>query len=318
MTGINNTWWLITKVLLISLVVFITACGTGTDEQEYIDKAADYLEKRDLNAASLELKNALQKNAKNAEARYLLGQIYLRLGDVKTAEKELRRAMKAGWDEAAVQLSLAEAMYRQGDFQKVLDDIPVKDSYPDAVKADLLGLWAASEAALGDWDKAEQTVASGESITENSLWLLQTRIRLEINSNDLQAADKTLEHALEVHPDSQDLWLLSAGLIDERGDYSGADMALQKVIDLDPPRNITAWGRQARLVQCKIWMRQKDFEKAKDVLDPVLKTYPSDPEANFLGGLIAFTENDHDLAEGAAFKRIESGTRSLCQPVAVW
>lgn len=297
MTGINNTWWLITKVLLISLAATISACGTGTDEQEYIDKAAGYLETRDLNAASLELKNALQKNAKNAEARYMLGQIYLNLGDVKTAEKELRRAMNAGWDEAAVQLSLAEAMYRQGDFQKVLDDIPVKDSYPDAIKADLLGLWAASEAGLGKWNEAEQTVTSGESITENSLWLLQTRIRLEINSNDLQAAGKTLEHALEVHPDSQDLWLFSAGLIDERGDYSGADMALQKVIDLDPPRNITAWGRQARLVQCKIRLRQKDFEKAAEALDPVLKTYPNDPEANFLGGLMAFMQADYGLAE---------------------
>lgn len=297
MNGINKTWWLITKALLVTLAFAITACGTGADEQAYLDKAAGYLEKSDLNAASIELKNVLQKNANNAEARYLLGQIYLRLGDVRSAEKELRRALKAGWDEAAVQLLLAETLYRQGDFQQVLDDIPVKDSYPDAVKADLLGLWAASEAGLGKWDEAEQTVRSGEAITGDALWLLQTRIRLEINSNDLKAADRTLEHALKVHPDSQDLWLLRAGLIDNRGDDSGADMALQKVVDLDPPRNITAWGRQARLVQCKIRMRQKDFEKAADALNPVLDTYPDDPEANFLGGLMAFMLADYDLAE---------------------
>ena len=168
--GIKKTGWLSGKVLLIPLLVIITACGEGSNEKELMERAKGYLESRDLNAAALELKNILRNDANNAEARYLLGMISLELGDMKDAQKELRRALDTGWNESVVQVSLAEVMFRQGYFQKILDDVPVKDSYPDAVKADLLGLWALSEAGLGKWDDAEQTIKTGESIAADSLW----------------------------------------------------------------------------------------------------------------------------------------------------
>ncbi|MDX2504981.1 MAG: PEP-CTERM system TPR-repeat protein PrsT [Gammaproteobacteria bacterium] len=297
MMGIKKTGWLSGKVLLIPLLVIITACGEGSNEKELMERAKGYLESRDLNAATLELKNILRKDANHAEARYLLGKISLALGDAKTAQKEMRRALDAGWDEAVVQVSLAEVMFRQGYFQKVLDDVPVKDSYPDAVKADLLGLWALSEAGLAKWDDAEQTIKTGESITVDSLWLSQSRIRLAIHRKELQTAGQILEHALKVYPDSQDLWLASAGLADKNGEPTNTIEALQKVIDLDPPRNITAWGRQARLAQGQIWLKQQDFVKAKAVIEPVLKTYPADPIANYLGGMAAFKQGEYDLTE---------------------
>ena len=193
---------------LLFLLVIISACGNGADEQKYMERARDYLASNDPGPAILELKNIPLKNADNAEARYLLGIIYIKLGDMKTAEKELRRSLEAGWDESAVQLPLAEAIYRQGKFQKVLDDIPIKYSYPDTVKSDLLGIWAASKSGLGQWDEAEQTITAGESITGSSLWLLQSKIQLEIHRNNLKAADEILEHALQEHTGSQDLWLL--------------------------------------------------------------------------------------------------------------
>ena len=73
----------------------------------------------------------------------------------------------------------------------------------------------------------------------------------------MQTAGQVLEHALKVFPDSQDLWLISAGLAEENGESADAVEALQKVIDLDPLRNTTAWGRQARLTQARIWLKQQ-------------------------------------------------------------
>lgn len=294
--GIKKAGWL-NRTVLLPLLVIVTACGEGLNEKELIERAKGYLESRDLNAATLELKNILRNDAQNAEARYLLGKISLEVGDVKTAQKELRRALDAGWDEAAVQVLLAESLFRQGYFNKVLDEIPVKDSYPDAVKADLIGLWAASEAGLGKWDEAGQTIRTGESIAVDSLWLLQSKVRLEIHRKELQTAGQVLEHALKVFPGSQDLWLLSAGLAEENREMTNASKALQTVIDLDPPRTITVWGRQARLSLCQIWLKQQDYAKAQAVIDPVLKTYPGDPLANYLGGLIAFKQGDNDLTE---------------------
>lgn len=293
----KKTGWLTKKVLLLLLVVMVTACSEGANEQEIMERAKGYLAARDLSAATLELKNILQVNALNPEARYLLGKINLEMGDTKTAQKELNRALDAGWDEAAVQLLLAEVLFRQRYFQKVLDDIKIKDSYPDVVKADLIGIWAASEAGLGKWDEAKQTIKQGESITTDSLWLLQSKVRLSIYSKELQAAEQILEYAIKVFPDDQDLWLLSAGLAEENKDFTSASNALQKVIDLDPPKNITIRGRQARLALCHILVEQDDETKAQALIDPVLKTNPGDPLANYMAAKIAFKQEKHDLTE---------------------
>jgi len=297
MLSTKKTGWINRKVLLIFLLAVVTACSEGNSEKELMDRVKGYLESRDLNAATLELKNILREDANNAEARYLLGKISLEMGDLKTAQKDLRRALDAGWDEAVVQLALAEVMFRQGYFQKVLDDIPIKDNYPDTVKADLIGLWALSEAGLGKWDKSEQTIKTGESIAADSLWLLHSKIRLELYNKELELARQTLEHALKVHPESKDLWLLSAGMAEENGEPTKVFDALQKVIDLDPPKNITVWGRQARLAQTEFWLKQPDYDKASNIIDPVLKMYPGDPLANYLKGLIAFMKGEYDQTE---------------------
>jgi putative PEP-CTERM system TPR-repeat lipoprotein len=299
MISIKKTGWFSRSVFLISLLVIVTACTKSANEEELIGRAKVYLESGDINAATLELKNILRDNANNAEARYLLGTISLKLGDMKSAQKEMRRAKDAGWNEAAVQLGLADAMFRQGYFQKVLDDVPIKDSYPDAIEADLVGLWALSEQNLGKWEDAEQTIKTGDAIAgfSDSLWLLQSKIQLQIYNKDLPAAAQILAHALEVHPDSQDLWLIDAGLAEEKGELEKANESLQKVVDLDPANNITIWGRQARLMQGQLWLQQENFVKAKAAVAPVVKAYSSDPLANYLDALIAFKQGEYDLSE---------------------
>ena len=57
-----------------------TACnriGNLTPEQ-HIQKAKEFQTKGDLRASIIELKNALQKKPDNAEARFLLGQTYVK------------------------------------------------------------------------------------------------------------------------------------------------------------------------------------------------------------------------------------------------
>ena len=182
-------------VFLSLILVFVSACGTGVNINESLERARQFLENNDLNAASLELKNILREDASHAESRFLLGKISLRLGDTKTAKKELQRAKDAGWDEASVSLLMAETLYRQGSFQALRDDIPIKDLYPAKVKAELLGFWAIAEIALGKWEDAEETVKSGSAIDAQALWILQSSIRLQLHNDDGEAAKQSVSKA---------------------------------------------------------------------------------------------------------------------------
>ena len=62
-----------------------------------MQSARDYIAARDDRAAAIQLRNALQQQPRNAEARFLLGQVLARTGDFLGAEKELRRALEYGY-----------------------------------------------------------------------------------------------------------------------------------------------------------------------------------------------------------------------------
>lgn len=296
MLSINKCRESANKFVLLLITVLTVSCGDA-DDTEYVERAKDYLKSRDLNAATLELKNALRQNAQYAEARYLLGKIKLEIGDAATAEKEMRRAIDAGWDEAEATLLLAEALLRQGKFKEVIEGIQVKDMYPKMTQAGLLGLRSAAYSSLGQWEDAIESVNSGESLSQDALWWLQSKARIAIYQQDFAAVKETLVKALLVYPENKDLWLLSAGLSVEENDNVAANAALQKVIDLEPPKIMTAWGRQARLAQFRIFFKQQDLVNAKKAIDPVLKRFTGDPETNYLGGLLAFSQGQYDLAE---------------------
>ena len=82
---------------LLSVLLALTALSPLPRRHDVgLDKARDSFAKGDIKAAGIELKNALQKDPGNAEARLLLGELYLKLGNGLAAEKEFRRAQELG------------------------------------------------------------------------------------------------------------------------------------------------------------------------------------------------------------------------------
>ena len=81
-----------------ALVALAIACALGVaacDEEgdltgkQYIDKAIEHRDKNDIRASLIELRNAVRVDPDNPQARALLGDNYLNLGDPVAAEKEL-------------------------------------------------------------------------------------------------------------------------------------------------------------------------------------------------------------------------------------
>ena len=68
-------------VAAAALSVLLLA-GCSETPEEMLVSAKAFIEKQDLDAASIQLKNALQQNGSLAEARFLLGRINMRQGNV--------------------------------------------------------------------------------------------------------------------------------------------------------------------------------------------------------------------------------------------
>jgi len=106
-----------TKTLFsaLAVVLFVAGCADSSPDKQ-LKSAKDYLQKKDTKAATIEVKNALQKNPDLAEARFLLGKAMLEgeesagAQQAAGAQKEMRKALELNYPADQVIPLLAEAM----------------------------------------------------------------------------------------------------------------------------------------------------------------------------------------------------------------
>lgn len=275
----------------------MSACGNAErSEAEIMHAAGQYIDQHNLLAAAIELKNLLQKHPENGEARYLLGSIYLRLGDFLSAEKELRRAVETGWNPAQTKIKLAEAYLIQGKFAALLDSILPEDNESPETRAGILALRAAAT-ANSNRPEADTLLQQAETLDANALHVLRTRAGFMIADGDFSGALAVLQRALAEYPDNQELLLWQARLLVHEGDIQSARSSYQALIDLDSSGVVTMNGRQARLGLADLLIDLKHYAVAESLLRPLYRQNSKDVEANFLGAVLAFKKHDFQRAE---------------------
>ena len=284
-----------TTLLLVHLALI--SCAPGMSEQQMLQNAKSYLDKGDLRAASIELRNTLQENAENAEARFLLGSINMQIGDLASAEKEFRRAANAGWNEEEVKIKIAQTLLAQREFEKLLDEIKPGKAWSPTARANLLGLHALAKAIPGDISSAKTTLAEGENYQNDAFHVLKSTALFQLSNILTGDARDTLIRALEIYKDDPELLLLYASAELQQNDQTEAANTYRKVISQDPVKLITVNGRNARIGLARLQINDKNFEQAQNTLKPLYQRNENDPEANYLGGLLAFEQENYSLAE---------------------
>jgi len=288
--------------LTCCLLVLVSCSKLFPNDQEMVQRAKNYLNERSINAAAIELRNALQKNPDNGEARYLLGNISLSYGDFATAAKEFQRAGVTGWYSEQAVIGLAHALLGMGNYRKLVDEVPIPDTYTADTRASLLALRARAEAGLGDPDQAGKDLDAATELNADSLQVLMATIKIQLSGADTAAAEVTLARAQGLYPENRSLQLIKAGMLSANGNGEAAWQLYQGVIDAEAPGFITSQGRHARLGLARLQLLAGQFAVAEKTVKPLYRRNPKDPEANYIGGVLAFEQGDYDLAKERVFK----------------
>ncbi|NRF66858.1 PEP-CTERM system TPR-repeat protein PrsT [Aquincola sp. S2] len=266
-------------------------CG-GKSEAELMTSAKAYLEKRDPKAATIQLKNLLEKNPQSAEARFLLGQALLDGGDPVGAEVELRRALEYRHPEAAVIPARARALLALGQPRKVIDDYGQTDLNDPKADVELQVALARAYATLGTNDEAQAAVdkALGMSAGHASAVVMDAKLKAVAGNVDgaLAAIDGLLQRA----PENTDALQFKADLLlHGKGDRPGALALYRKALAIRGDL-VEAHG-----AVFSVLLADKDNAGAGKQLEELRKIRPTHPHTRYMEAQFAFASRDYKKAQ---------------------
>ncbi|MFV2045202.1 MAG: XrtA/PEP-CTERM system TPR-repeat protein PrsT [Anaerolineales bacterium] len=281
-------------ILFLSLALLISCDSVGSlTDKEHVIRAQEFLDKGELHAASIELKNALQQNPENSQARWLLGNTYLKLGNGPTAEKELRRAPELGVVEESIIIPLGKSLLLQEEYSRVISEIQPLGSLSVDTRAQIHALRGDAFLGEGKLDEASDEFQSAMDIKEDLAEAQLGHARVALVSRKPEEARIWIKKVLEDSPPSADAWSLLGDLEAFEGKNEEADDAYGKAIALAPNNSVHFLKRaMARL-------SLKDYKGAASDLETLNRRLPSHPAIAYTQGLLHFQQEQYSEAQEA-------------------
>ena len=278
--------YFLAALLCLALVGACDRVDRATDSG-HLEQAKSFEAKGDYLAAIVESKNALQKNPQNLDARLLLGNLYVRLGQGKDAEAALKQAQESGADEQAIAVPLGQALFLQGDFKRVLAEVVPSASLTAANLARIhtirgeaqLGLARSADAAAS----YQRALASEPDLPE----ALVGQARLAMSERNYDKAAALLQKVLDKSPTNAGALLGRADLARLMGKSDEAIAAFQKILDLYP------YHLAAHFSLASLQVQAGKFDEASKHVEFVRKTPGATVMANYLQAMVEFGKKNY-------------------------
>ena len=283
----------LSAALLSAAIATTLLVGCQDSPSALLDKAKASIQQKDLKAAEIHLKNALQKEPDNADARALLAELYLSNRDPRSAEKEFRRALELKIAPERALPGLMDTLVSMGEGKQALEaaaKYPV--TQPEGKAA--VAYWS-GRAYAGDGDNKKAEASFKESVQLKADYYPPqiALIQLQAGSGDLAGASTAIDAVLAKAPALPEGLLLKADLQIGQGNIAGGRTTLEKAIEADP-RAITP-----RIKMISLLTDQKDFATAETQLAELTKIAPNLPIAQYFKALLDFRQNKLDAASAA-------------------
>ena len=254
-------------LVLAFTALAICAGGCSQDVGQFMQQAKQARDKGDRNAAIIYLKNALEKDPKNAEARYFLGTLYNESRDAPAAESELRRAAELGLVEGGrVMAELGRALLLQSRYPPILRDVKPADSFENEPLASVVAFRGRAQFATGLLAEARTSYAAAAKASGKNADVMVLGVLIKVAERDTAAAESQLDQAIAAHPKNLEIWMLKADLLRSQKKLDETLQVYQKILDIDPKDIPTRTARGALYLELgKKAEAQKEVDDARAV-----------------------------------------------------
>lgn len=278
--------------LLTSIIVGLALAGCGSESSEkQLASAKEYLEKKDLKAAAIQVKNVLQKEPESGEARFLLGTTLMRQGDVAGAELELRKALAAQYPKDLVVPELARVMLLLGQPKKLVDEFSGAALTKPSAQASLQTSLASAYAALGQQGPSQSALDAALAADKTFAGALLLDARRKASAQDFDGALVTTDSVLQADPGNSEAWLLKGDLLQYgKADDAAALAAYKKAAEAAPESLLPKYALAALL------MRKGALEDAGKQIEQMKKLAPRHPTTKLLEATWSLQKKDYATA----------------------
>ena len=275
------------RLVLAALLGTAVLAGCGKESAaDLIRSARDYQAKGQHPAAIIQLKNAIQKQPENGEARLLLGQSSLAIGDSASAEKEFRRAIEYGQSPAVVVPLLAQAMLEAGEVDKVVAEFSQRKLDEPQAEAVLRVAVGQAQARMNKPDDAAASFAAALASDPTNIQAQLGQARLAGFAGKLDEALASVDEIVAKNPKSADALLLQGELRLARGDRAGARGALEQAVAADPAQT------RARFELISLLIFDRQLDAANEQIVAARKVRGGDLRLVYFDALVAYEKKD--------------------------
>lgn len=279
------------RFVVLSSALLLAGCF-GDSAEALIEKAKEAVNKRDSRAATIYLKNALEKDSQNAEARFMLGRALVDIGDFRGALIELRKASELGFDPQEVVPLLAYSLLVTGDAKRVVADYAEFKPSTAAATAALKATLASAHLFLGNSEAAlaaaDQALAAGPNYPQAYL----VKVKVFAASRRYDEALDLLNRVLLINQKLPEAYLLRGDILKaQKGDLKQVANAYEDALKANAryvPAHVSLVGMA---------LSRKDTKEAQTRLAALLAVAPKHPDAIFIAAVVAYESGDMKTAQ---------------------
>ncbi len=236
----------------------------------------------DFKGAEIELKNILQAEPENGQARLMLGRIQFANGDYQAADKELKKARELGVKEADLGSLHARTLLLLNQPRRVLDEINTSEGAQPDTNAAVLALRARAYLALNEAPSAEDELANADVLLPGHAETLVSRAYLALANKNPEQALGLIEQSLAKAEQRADIWVMKGDVLRMLKRDVDSLPAYTKAIAIEPA-NIPA-----RLASAQLHLEASSLDKAEADLKALAKVAPNNVMGRYLEAFLEF------------------------------
>lgn len=286
----------IKQLTVVLILTMLSAFAFASSVQNYLDDAKKYQQNKNYKAAIIQLKNALQKEPENVNARLQLGKVYFTIGDGPSSYKEYRKARKYGATKKDWLPGLADSMLLQGQASELLNEIKISENDDAFLKSEIYSRFGLAHLFLRDASKAQDNFTKALEHNSQNLTPHLGLARLHYAKKDFANAESRLNSALKIDPENVESRVLKADISRQTNKLSEAKSEYLAILSQHEKYVPAILG----LTQT--YMILGDTKQARKSVITGLVVNKNIPALNYLHAVLDYQDGDYAKAESSLQK----------------